>query len=291
LHITLTERLRVSAGLRADYMDWDVSARLSENSGSGNDAILSPKLNLAYRAADWAELYVNWGRGFHSNDVRGLTITVDPVTGDPIDPVDTYARSDGAEIGVRVESGETFNATLTLFTLELDSELLFVGDAGNTEVQGGTRRNGVEFSTFWQPIEWLAANLSYTYTDAEYVEDQDPGREIPGAIESVASLGINGTWNNGLFASIRGRYLGSAPLVEDGSISSDSSFLLNASVGWQWNNFEFRVDGFNLLDSDDDDIAYYYASRLAGEPLAGVEDVHFHPLEPRMVRASVTMHW
>jgi outer membrane receptor for ferrienterochelin and colicin len=291
LHITLTERLRVSAGLRADYMDWDVSARLSENSGSGNDAILSPKLNLAYRAADWAELYVNWGRGFHSNDVRGLTITVDPVTGDPIDPVDTYARSDGAEIGVRVESGETFNATLTLFTLELDSELLFVGDAGNTEVQGGTRRNGVEFSTFWQPIEWLAATLSYTYTDAEYVEDQDPGREIPGAIESVASLGINGTWNNGLFASIRGRYLGSAPLVEDGSISSDSSFLLNASVGWQWNNFEFRVDGFNLLDSDDDDIAYYYASRLAGEPLAGVEDVHFHPLEPRMVRASVTMHW
>ena len=101
LHITLTERLRVSAGLRADFMDWDVSAQRSENSGSGNDAILSPKLNLAFRATDWAELYVNWGRGFHSNDVRGLTITVDPVTGDPIDPVDTYARSDGAEIGLR----------------------------------------------------------------------------------------------------------------------------------------------------------------------------------------------
>ena len=94
-----------------------------------------------------------------------------------------------------------------------------------------------------------------------------------------------------MFASLRGRYLGDAPLVEDGSVSSDSSFLLNASVGWEWNNLVFRLDGFNLLDSDDDDIAYYYASRLAGEPLGGVEDVHFHPLEPRMVRASVTMHW
>ena len=291
LHITLTERLRFSAGLRADFMDWDVSAQRPENSGSGNDAILNPKLNLAYRATDWAELYVNWGRGFHSNDVRGMTITVDPVTGDPIDPVDTYARSDGAEIGFRVESGETFNATLTAFWLELDSELLFVGDAGNTEVQGGTRRNGIELSTFWQPLDWLAANFSYTYTDAEYVEDQDPGRDIPGAIESVASLGVNGTWNNGMFASVRGRYLGDAPLVEDGSISSDSSFLLNASIGWEWNALVFRLDGFNLLDSDDDDIAYYYASRLQGEPLGGVEDVHFHPLEPRMVRASVTMHW
>lgn len=291
LHFTLSERLRFSAGLRADFMDWEVSAQLPENSGSGNDAILSPKLNLAYQATDWAELYVNWGRGFHSNDVRGLAITVDPVSGDPIDRVDAYARSDGAEIGIRVESGETFNATVTAFWLELDSELLFVGDAGNTEPNGSTRRNGIEFATFWQPLDWLAANFSYTYTDAEYKEDQDPGRNIPGAIESVASLGVNGAWNNGVFASLRGRYLGEAPLVEDGSVASDSSFLLNASVGWEWNNYVFRLDGFNLLDSDDDDISYYYESRLAGEPLGGVEDVHFHPLEPRMVRASVTMHW
>lgn len=291
LHITLTERLRVSAGLRADFMDWKVTAQLPENSGSDTDAILSPKFNVAYRASDWAELYVNWGRGFHSNDVRGTTISVDPVTGDPADPVDEFVRSDGAEIGIRVESGEKFNATLTTFWLELDSELLFVGDAGNTEAQGGTRRQGVEFSTFWQPLEWLAANFTYTHTDAKYIEDQDPGRNIPGTIETVSMLGLNGVWNNGLFASIRGRYLGSAPLVEDASVSSQSSFLLNAGVGWQWDNLEFRIDGFNLLDSDDDDIAYYYASRLAGEPLEGVEDVHFHPLEPRMVRASVTMHW
>ena len=123
---------------------------------------------------------------------------------------------------------------LTTFWLELDSELLFVGDAGNTEVQGGTRRHGVEFSTFWQPLDWLAANFTYTHADAKYIEDQDPGREIPGAIESVAMLGVNGAWSNGLFASVRGRYLGSAPLVEDNSVSSQSSFLLNASFGWQW---------------------------------------------------------
>jgi hypothetical protein len=290
--IAINDRLRASVGLRADFIDWDVQALRPENSGSDNDAVFSPKFNLAYRATEWAELYLNWGRGFHSNDVRGATISVDPVTGEPIDAVDEFARSNGAEVGVRIENGDRFNATLTTFWLELDQELLFVGDAGNTEVNDGSRRYGVEFTTFWQPNEWLAANFTYTYTDAEYLSGQEGGgREIPGAVESSAMLGLNGTWENGLFASIRGRYLGRAPLVEDASVLSSSSFLLNAGVGLRWQDFEFRIDGFNLLDSDADDIAYYYTSRLPGEPLDGVDDVHFHPFEPRMFRASVTMHW
>ncbi len=290
--IAMDNRLRASVGLRADFMSWDVSALRPENSGSSNDAILSPKFNLAYRAAEWAELYLNWGRGFHSNDVRGATISVDPRTGDPIEPVDEFARSHGAEIGLRVENGDRFNATLTTFWLNLDQELLFVGDAGNTEVNGESRRYGIEFAAFLQPTEWLAANFTYTHTDAKYAAEQEGGgRRIPGAVESSAMLGLNGTWENGIFASIRGRYLGSAPLVEDGSVSSGSSFLLNAGVGLRWQDLEFRIDGFNLLDSDDDDIAYYYTSRLPGERLEGVDDVHFHPFEPRMVRASVTVHW
>ena len=291
LQIAISERLRASAGLRADFMKWDVTALRRENGGSGNDTNLSPKFNLAYRAADWAELYFNWGRGFHSNAVRGTTISVDPVTGEPIDPVDEFARSNGAEVGIRVENGDRFNATLTVFWLDLDSELLFVGDAGNTEINDASRRYGVEYSTFWQPLDWLAANFTYTHTDSKYNVDRGAGREIPGAVTSSAMLGLNGTWDNGMFASIRGRYLGGAPLVEDGSVSSQSSFLLNAGVGLRWQNLEFRIDGFNLLDSDADDIAYFYASRLPGEPLEGVDDVHFHPFEPRMVRASVTMHW
>ena len=56
-------------------------------------------------------------------------------------------------------------------------------------------------------------------------------------------------------------------------------------------NFSFRLDLFNLLDSDDYDIAYFYASRLPGEGAGGVEDIHFRPLEPRSIRTSVTYHW
>ena len=72
---------------------------------------------------------------------------------------------------------------------------------------------------------------------------------------------------------------------------SSNSLLVNAGAGYRWNNLEFRIDGFNLLDSDDDDISYFFASRLEGEPPGGIEDVHSRRLEPRSIRASIAMHW
>jgi len=289
--LQLADRLRANAGLRADWYDWEVTAFRPVNSGSGDDAILSPGAGLAYRFAEAAEAYLNWGRGFHSNDVRGTTISVDPVTGEPADPVDALVASEGAEVGFRIERGERFNATLTVFWLELDSELVYVGDAGTTEPNDATERVGFEGTVFWQATDWLALNAAYTTTDAEFQEDQGGGREIPGAVESTFTLGLNGVWQNGLFASARLRWLGEAPLIEDGSVRSEDSLLVNAGVGYRAGRLEYRFDVFNLLDSDDADISYFYASRLPGETVEGVEDVHFHPLEPRTLRASVSYHW
>ena len=289
--LELSDSLRVSLGLRADYFQWDVDADLIENGGDGSDYLLSPKFNAAFRATDNLELYLNWGRGFHSNDVRGNTITIDPISGAPADKVDPLVQSSGAEIGARFESGEKFNATVTAFWLELDSELLFVGDAGSTEALGASERVGVEFSTFVQVNDWLAANFAYTYTDSKFRQDEGAGRKIPGAVGSSATLGLNGVWANGIFASARARYLGAAPLIEDNTVRSEASLLINAGVGYRMQRVEFRFDVFNLLDSDSNDISYYYASRLPGEAIGGVDDVHSHPLEPISARASVTFHW
>jgi len=290
LELGLSERLRAIGGLRADYFDWDVDAFRAANGGSGDDAIVSPKLSLAYRFTDDVEGYANWGRGFHSNDVRGATIAVDPVSGDPVDAVDALVDSQGAELGVRFERGNRFNASLVGFWLELDSELVFVGDAGATEANDASERFGFEASSFWQATDWLAVDAAYTYTDAAFKEDQGGGDEIPGAVESTFALGLNAIWPNGVTASARLRYLGEAPLLEDDSVRADDSLLLNAGVGYRLNDLELRLDVFNLLDSDDYDISYYYASRLPGEPAEGVEDLHFHPLEPRTVRFGFIWH-
>jgi len=44
----------------------------------------------------------------------------------------------------------------------------------------------------------------------------------------------------------------------------------------------------NALDAEGSDIQYFYASRLAGEPAGGIEDIHSHPVEPRQPRLAAT---
>lgn len=94
----------------------------------------------------------------------------------------------------------------------------------------------------------------------------------------------------GLFASIRGRYFGPRYLVEDGGAESDSSLLFNLRTGYNVNErLRIEVDVLNLFDSNDDDIAYFYESRILelSEPVGGVSDRHFHPIEPRSLRTAV----
>jgi hypothetical protein len=92
-----------------------------------------------------------------------------------------------------------------------------------------------------------------------------------------------------LFGGLRWRYFGGAPLIEDGSVRSGSSSLLNGRLGYTFSNgIGLVLEGFNLLDRKDNDIEYFYASRLPGESMGGMEDIHFHPMEGRALRLMVT---
>ncbi len=286
-----TDRLRVMLGLRADHYTFDVDANTPVNSGSDDDTQFSPKLTLAYLLNDNLEAYANFGRGMHSNDVRGVSITIDPVTGDPADQVPLLVPTEGGEFGLRYERGRAFNASMALFVLDVDSELVFVGDGGATEPNDGSHRRGIELNAFYQPTEWLSLNASYTYTDARFEDVGSQVDHIPGAIAETLSAGANMNWSSGFGASIRLRYLGEAPLIEDNSVKSDSSILINAALQYERGPLGLKLEVFNLTDSDDTDIAYFYESRLAGEPLAGVSDVHYHPLEPRTVRFSLSWRY
>jgi outer membrane receptor protein involved in Fe transport len=284
--VALLPQLRATLGARGDYYDAEVEAlSLLANSGSADDTLLSPSAALAWRATDALELYANYGRGFHSNDARGATISIDPATGDPADPVDLLAPGEGAEIGARFERGP-INATLSLFQLDLDSELVFVGDAGTTEVSGATRRQGVEASAFVEAADWLVLDLSAAYTDAKSTDAPSTEDRIPGAVETVLGAGAVATWGD-LSANLRVRHFGEAPLIEDGSVFSEPTTVVNAGVNYELGRARLALDVFNLLDSEDADITYFYESRLAGEPAAGVPDIHLHPVEPRQVRLSL----
>jgi len=288
---SLSERMRLTTGARADYFDWEVNANQIENSGKGNDVLLSPKLTLAYRLTDNIEAYLNHGRGMHSNDVRGATISVDPLSGQPVSKVDVLVPSRGSEIGLRFEPSPRLNSTLVFYRLDIDSELVFVGDAGGTETNNGSHRSGVEATVFWQLADWLAWDAEYSKTRARFRNTPSSMDSIPGAIESSFSMGLNAAWNNGLSSSLQVRHLGESPLTEDDSVRADGSTLINLGVAFRRNNYAFRLEAFNLLDSNGLDISYFYASRLANESESGVDDVHFHPLESRAFRFSLSYYF
>jgi hypothetical protein len=165
---------------------------------------------------------------------------------------------------------------------------LFVGDAGATEASRPSRRIGIEWTNFWRVNPQLGLDFDATYTDARFTDDDPAGDDIPGAIVATVAAGVTvddlGRW----FGSLRLRYFSGGPLIEDDSVTWGPTVLLSGRVGFNLTErLQLVVDGFNLLGREDDDIAYYYASRLTGEPLDGVEDVHFHPVIKPSVRGSL----
>lgn len=278
--------LRATLGLRADgiYVDANSDNRL--NSGHRSDAQFSPKLALAWRASDRVELYADAGRSFHSNDARGAVQRVAPLTGDPVDRVPLFAAADGAEVGARYEA-PGFSASLALWTLRLQSELVYVGDAGDTETTDGTKRLGAELLMTWTPTPGVNLDLSAAATRARYRGDPPGGDRLPNALEYVVTAGATVRVTPDSTAQVTVRRLGPAPLIEDNSARSPSATLVNAAYTYRFGSTSITLDVLNLLNSRDFDITYFYASRLKGEPSSGVDDIHFHPMEPRQVRVGV----
>lgn len=292
-----TSRLRTNLSLRYDYFDFDVNSlvdtniynvALAPNNGQTSDDLWSFKGSANYLLTDDAELYLSAGQGFHSNDARGTVTTVDPNNGDAVDSVDPLVRTFGYEVGVRWRPSAKFNSSLALWSLEQDSELLFVGDAGNTEASRPSKRQGIELAAYYNYSDQLSFDLEYAYTDAEFDDSNVLEQEIPGAMEYILQLGVTKRFDDNWFSTVRLRYLGERPLVEDNSERSDSSTVVNFMVGKKWNAWAMNLQVLNVFDSNDHDIDYFYASRLPGEPATGVEDLHYHVMEPRTVRFELS---
>ncbi len=283
------EAWRMSIGARADFFNFNVRrSNLPENAGSTSDALVSPKLNVIRTLSGRTEAYFSAGAAFHSNDARGAVIRTDPASGDPVDAVDPLVKSRGAEVGLRYFDEQSLNVSAALWYLELDSELLFVGDAGNTEPSRASRRYGLELPVYWRLNDNWLFDLEVALTRSEFAGSESTGDEVPGSLDRVFAAGVVGTLDNGVYGTLRVRHFGDRPLTEDGSVRSDSSTVWNLGLGVNAGTLDFRLEVLNLFDSADDDITYFYDSRLPGEAVDGIGDIHFHPIEPRTIRAYLT---
>jgi outer membrane receptor protein involved in Fe transport len=323
-----TDWLRTIVGWRGDFYDTSVLSYFTPaNSGAANASIGSPKLGLVLGPFAKTEFFVNAGEGFHSNDARGVTITQSPLDGSPLQPSPFLVKTRGAEVGLRSKFIPGLTSAVSLFLLDSASEILFVGDAGDTEASRPSRRYGIEWTNDYRPLSWLSLEGDIAVTHARFRGDDPdqaalyaslagfpaaqignaPGNYIPGAPNMIASAGIRLGENTGWFAGLRYRYFGPRPLTEDGAFVSPVTGLLNGTLGYRFENgWRVQLDGFNLLNSESDQITYAYGSLIksdslfamcfpaVGAPTApaavcqtGVMDRVLHPVEPLAIRLTV----
>jgi hypothetical protein len=291
--IELSRKVRTTFGLRGDVYHWNVTSDNALNSGNDTAGILSPKVSAAFGPWRSTEFYANWGLGFHSNSGLGVVLQVDPATGDPVTSSPAFARANGAEFGVRTVAVKGLQTTATFWYLGFDSELIYVGDSGSTEEGPASRRLGVEITNYIYPHPWVNLDIDVSFSRARFIDVPEGEDFVPGALNRVISAGVAvnppAGVSQGPFGGIRLRHFGPRPLIEDNSVESKSTSIVNGEVGYKFTDkIRLMVEGFNIFNAEVSDIDYFFESRLQNE-LQPVEDIHFHAAIPRSARVALKL--
>jgi hypothetical protein len=311
--IQWADKFRSVVALRGDDQKFIVTSLAysasinAANSGSASKFLPSPKLNLIF--GPWAntEFYAQGGFSFHSNDGRGTTQTVEPISVDnpypntPSSKIPPLVQTKGGEIGARTVAVPHLQSTVSLWYLRSNSELQQSGDTGGTSASAQpSNRYGIEWANYYTPREHLAFDFDLANSRAQFTEmdgdDAAPnsagGKRVPEAVGVVISSGVTVHDYAGFSSSLRLRYFGPRDLTSDGIFRSNQTVMLNGELGYQIKKkWHVSAEFLNMLDREDSDIDYAYESRVTpgltsgGTPIGTAEFTRVaHPVEPFQVR-------
>jgi hypothetical protein len=284
--IVWSDSLRTVVGARGDFFAFRVTDRLEDvqsietrSSGTREALQWSPKFSLRWTPWPMTGFFLNVGRGFHSNDARGVVLSENPAS--PLSPATGY------ELGVRNRFwNKRVDWSLSAFGLELDSELVWVGDEGTTEARGATRRRGVEFESRTALNSWLTLNADFTWVHARFQN----GDFVPLAPPWTANVALQVRWRNSFDGALRLIAIGQRPANEDGSLEAEGFAYVDAVVGYTWKRLRLELAVRNLTDARFRQAQFATASRPFPQG-AVVEQIHFTPGIPRMFLAGVGVEW
>ena len=279
--------LRFVVGARVQRIDVQVQDHLEESSGGASSGtqggtLFLPKFRASITPIAEVDVFAAYGRGFHSNDARGVVRSRDTAT--------LMTPANGYEVGLRVKPIKNLIVSASGFWLDLASELVWVGDEGTTEASGQTRRHGVEASARYRIANWFFADADVTWTRGRY---RGSDAAIPLAPATTFSAGVAARPTIGAFtpyAAVRVKSIGDRPATEDRSLVAQGFTVVDANAGLRWKNLEVGVDVQNLLGANWREVQFATESRLAYEP-APVTGIHYTPGWPRTVMGQATVYW
>jgi TonB family protein len=315
--------LRVDAGARADFLSYAVSDHLpstdpgAPSSGVGGAHLFSPKASAIATALDRPRaqlaLFANFGRGFHSNDVRGAFATP---------AVTPLARATGEELGARARLFDRWDLAADVWRLDLASETVWSGDEGTTSVGDPTTRHGLEFETRYDVFPWLAADLALTFTKSRFTTDSGNGGGLALAPKQTWQGGLSGRHALGpgvLRGALRFYGIADRPATDDGALTAPGFTQIDLHFGYRHRWFDLAFDVENVANAQFRSAQFATVNRLPGEPAVGAavpagfscgsnarlapapagapagrffgcEDINFTPAYPLTIRFMATLY-
>ena len=277
--IQFSPRWTLNAGIRADYFRDQYTDRLVQPAavGRARQAIVSPKLNLYYTANPRLQLYLNTGKGFHSNDTRVVVAQ----QGRQILPA-AY----GSDLGLVYKPFPKLLINAAAWYLWLQQEFVYVGDEGVVEPSGRSRRQGLDLSVRYQLTKTLFADLDLNTAKPRSVDAEAGQNYLPLAPVITSVGGLTLKTSHGLSGSIRYRYMGDRPADATNTLVAKGYFVNDVQASYVRGHYTLGLSIQNLFNVRWKETQFATESRLRGEA-APVTEIHFTPGSPFFARLSL----
>jgi outer membrane receptor for Fe3+-dicitrate len=278
-------KLRAELGVRFNYFNFDVRDNVPTDgvytnySAKNSQFQIAPKLNLTYSLSNNYKLFVNAGRGFHSNDARSVVQD----KGNNKLP-DAWS----GEIGVQMRPLSKIIISAVVWGLELDNELVFVGDDGTTENNGASRRIGLDLGVRATLADWLFLDADVNLSKGRLLQKRfgavlPTDNLIPLApnVTSTGGLTTNFPCRNGgkIESSLRYRFIGERAANEANTVRALGYNVVDLSAVYRKSRFNIGFTVENLLNTEWNEAQFDTESRLQSEKEA-VSELHFTPGTP-----------
>ena len=281
--VQLSARFTVDAGVRVDYFrsQYEDLLAVPIMIKHATQAIVSPKLNLYYTANSRLQVYLNTGKGFHSNDARVVTAQ----NGREILPA-AY----GSDLGIIFKPFPKLLINAAAWYLWLAQEFVYVGDEGVVEPSGRSRRQGIDVSVRYQLTKTLFADLDLNTAKPRAIDAEMGQNYLPLAPTFTSTGGLSLQTSYGLNGSLRYRYIADRPANEDNSIMAKGYFVTDMQANYSKPKYTVGLSIQNLFNTRWKETQFATESRLKGEA-APVDEIHFTPGTPFFARLSLTLFW
>jgi len=317
--IFFTDWIRFEGGVRSDTFTFDVRNQQPKGQNrrvpasfipeqpintnlkafpiDGNETAsqVSPKANLIITPRPQTDIYLNFGRGFHSNDARAAVQAEDDPDNTPL------ASALGAEIGARTKLLDRIDTSAAFWWLDLDSEIVFCGDCGTIsdeprqfDAGPASRRYGIDFTLLVPITDWLTGDYDLSWAHPRFKN----GDNIPVAPTLLMNGGLTAAFANGFSASLRTKFLDDRPGTEDGRYPARGFGTTDLITKYRWKQVELGFDVLNIFNQDWQEAVFIDTSCTLREArnavaqgrfCASPNDAHFTPGDPTVVRGRVTI--